>query len=440
MPAAAARAAAAAAEAEASRAEGEKRARLAAAASDAYERQRREFPGRPLGSALGEGSAAEQPSNRSNGGDGGGKGGNGGNGGVSAPSSPAKGLAGAHGWVLSGVPSLLSPWQSAPQQAPPHADPLHSDPLHALEVGRGFAQGLAGRLGAAAEDAGQAASPAADGPGRKGAGSGGGGGVASSAAAAAAAAAATEEEAEAPLKREEVQRLARFVYEASIPLERRFYCCNSEKCNRLFDLDFDAAELPFRTKEECRVVCPFCSAESCARCKILFHGALECEEVASMEAEKRDGGGSEVSLRLIQATSKPCPSCRIQISHYHGHACHHIAPGTGCVNCGYHFCFSCLRKAGPILGPMEKPCGCAPFCENDDILAHVKHSPVAHDDRCGCVFCPDCRCEVISTKAGAAVVEPRPCANCDGTCVVCVGVVVPGSVSVHKSGRMMAAL
>ncbi len=64
-----------------------------------------------------------------------------------------------------------------------------------------------------------------------------------------------------------------------------------------------------------QVVCPFCATASCARCKVLFHGALSCAEVSEMERDRKDGGAESSSLRLIQATSKPCPSCKIQISH-----------------------------------------------------------------------------------------------------------------------------
>ena len=35
-------------------------------------------------------------------------------------------------------------------------------------------------------------------------------------------------------------------------------------------------------KERCKVDCPFCGQSSCARCKVLFHGALSCAEVQRM--------------------------------------------------------------------------------------------------------------------------------------------------------------
>ncbi len=61
---------------------------------------------------------------------------------------------------------------------------------------------------------------------------------------------------------------------------------------------------------------------------------------------------------------------------------------------------------------------------------------------------PDCRCEIIAGDGPNAhgiagegmMVVPHPCANCDGTCVVCIGIATPGSISVHASGRMLASL
>ena len=41
---------------------------------------------------------------------------------------------------------------------------------------------------------------------------------------------------------------------------------------------------------------------------------------------------------FIEATSKPCPECRFRVTHWHGHACHHIAPSGGCPRCKIGFC------------------------------------------------------------------------------------------------------
>jgi hypothetical protein len=179
-----------------------------------------------------------------------------------------------------------------------------------------------------------------------------------------------------PLRKEEVARLGRFVYEAGIPLAKRFYCRNSANCNRLFEVRRnprfvveakmgdssifltafrlierlfhlfekkafnghlfalqvdpelnDSQRIARLTRAECKVlrfalngsggrfifltvgdvtvgldtlffrfglsvqvVCPFCDRASCARCKVLFHGALECHEV---EVRDQAGGPSK---------------------------------------------------------------------------------------------------------------------------------------------------
>ena len=287
-------------------------------------------------------------------------------------------------------------------------------------------------------------------------------------------AAGEAEDAVAPLSMNEVQRLGRFVYEASIPQPCRFYCTNKTTCGRLFEVEEHLLNSDINqalSEEECRVECPFCDRASCVRCKILFHGALSCSEVQDIEAERASGAGeggsgggrekSGLSMELIRATSKPCPSCSMSISHYHGHACHHIAPGTGCVNCGYHFCFSCGEPAGPAIPAGSSGCSCPVYCINDHILSNIKNLPIPHDTRCGCVFCPDCKCTILPAAswdkrrgvnrnpegaineevAGEGMtVVPHPCAQCDGTCVVCIGLVTPREVSVHKSGRLSMAL
>jgi hypothetical protein len=83
----------------------------------------------------------------------------------------------------------------------------------------------------------------------------------------------------------------------------------------------------------------------------------------------------QASLEVFFATSKACPFCSIRISHYRGHASHHITPGGGCPSCHNHFCYSCLGHRG--VGAAWKGCpnGCRLLC----------------DDTCSCADCPDCQ-------------------------------------------------
>ena len=56
---------------------------------------------------------------------------------------------------------------------------------------------------------------------------------------------------------------------------------------------------------------------------------------------------------------------RYRISHYRGHACHHIAPNGGCPKCNHEFCYVCLGawKRDPY-NPNRFSCGnqCPLFC------------------------------------------------------------------------------
>jgi len=304
-----------------------------------------------------------------------------------------------------------------------------------------------------------------------------------------------------PLSPEEFDRLQRFMYEAKIPVEQRFFCCHTD-CARLFaveeledlrqgtgsksrfsssqlellldappgryrflgvstglhreesavastlqeekdendhedspldvvvleqsDDDFtndeDSPYLPtsLRDNEESKestasvsstspdaqapfVTCPFCSRSSCIRCKSPSHTLLTCEENQQGEAT------SLATTALIQAMSRPCPKCKFAISHPHSHSCHHIRPGSGCPNCGTHFCYACLRAHG-ISG---RRCSCRLFCESSNIIEHLIRLPYPHDSRCKCPICPDCE-------------DGAPCSQCPGSCVVCLGRVPPG--------------
>ena len=151
--------------------------------------------------------------------------------------------------------------------------------------------------------------------------------------------------------------------------------------------------------------CPHCDRASCVRCKVPAHRLVTCADV------EVGGESAALTTAFVAATSKKCPQCSFAITHSHGHACHHIIPGTGCPNCGTHFCYRCLRR-----GTSGRVCGCRLFCDTEGILANVDTFPYPADRRCGCTFCSVCR-------------PGTPCAQCDGRCVVCLGLVPPGPTS-----------
>ena len=124
------------------------------------------------------------------------------------------------------------------------------------------------------------------------------------------------------------------------------------------------------------------------------------------------------SRALINLTSRACPNprCRQRISHFHGHDCHHISPGTnGCPYCHQHFCYVCGRKhgsPGTYSRNMLCPHGSS-YCDSRNIVENLVLTPYPHDRRCGCQICSLCR-------------RGKPCAQCSGRCVVCLGLVQPG--------------
>ena len=151
------------------------------------------------------------------------------------------------------------------------------------------------------------------------------------------------------------------------------------------------------------------------------------------EEEQRKAGGAMVETSdnidpYVMATTKGCPSCGYRGSHYHGHHCHHVSStGRGCPSCHTEYCYKCLRTAAENTeknGDKEMcDCGCwSNFCSElkseTDIYQYLCTDPVPHDTRCGCTLCPDCR-------------EKKPCPECDGDCVVCLGILNPGPLDLE---------
>jgi hypothetical protein len=134
------------------------------------------------------------------------------------------------------------------------------------------------------------------------------------------------------------------------------------------------------------------------------------------------GGRCETSINpYINATTKSCPNCNCQITHYHGHGCHHIKPGAGCPYCGIHWCYKCRSTEAQNIALRNNSTSClcggwSNFCEPITNPVQIVRDPIPHDNRCGCVFCPDCR-------------QGHPCSGCDGNCVVCIGIVTHGPTS-----------
>ena len=95
-----------------------------------------------------------------------------------------------------------------------------------------------------------------------------------------------------------------------------------------------------------------------------------------MPSAECGGGGN---LGELLATVKQCPQCGVGVTHYRGHACHHIGTGRGCVGCvgaGFphpqHWCYVCLGP-WPCINAASN--GCNTFC----------------DATCDCPDCPDCK-------------------------------------------------
>ena len=160
---------------------------------------------------------------------------------------------------------------------------------------------------------------------------------------------------------------------------------------------------------------------------------VELADYISRSAPRVTGGICEVSSDpFIVATTKKCPNCCLQTTHYHGHDCHHITPNNGCPNCHVHYCYKCLSTGPDNLRDRGNSsiCSCgfwSSFCSPITSLDQITMLPVPHDNSCGCVFCPDCSFE-------------KPCNVCNGSCMVCRGVVPPGVRSLEEVGALRTEL
>lgn len=220
----------------------------------------------------------------------------------------------------------------------------------------------------------------------------------------------------------ELRRLRNYEVEATIPTPLRAWC---PRCHLVHRRPPPAPPPPrwrrvllgiglLRPPGEANLECEYCGCPWDAR------------------AGRGDANYDErASAALIALTTRQCPNpaCKQRVSHFHGHACHQISPYTnGCPSCHLHFCYVCRLPHGVPGSGYQKHLLCthgSSFCNNRNILANLVREPYPHDRRCGCPVCPLCA-------------KGRPCEQCDGTCIVCDGVVPTGPTQLSAAALDMA--
>lgn len=213
-----------------------------------------------------------------------------------------------------------------------------------------------------------------------------------------------------PLTILENEKFKRFLYEARIPLVQRLYCINRTCVDLAGFRHLNDMGEDMTNRKPTKKACIWCGTNMSTRCHRSWHpNTLDCKKANN---EKVD-----VTERSIMATTKPCPKCNYRVTHWHGHSCHHISPSTnGCPECHTHWCFGC-GTTGPKRS--SNYCGSNPKCRlncvsNVTIKQHLlTTSGWPTDQRCGCAICPTCR-------------PGKRCPTCNGSCVVCLGIVPPG--------------
>ena len=236
--------------------------------------------------------------------------------------------------------------------------------------------------------------------------------------------------AQTPLTEAEAQKYDRITKEMMVPPQRRLYCINKACLGQDEGSPFtqDIGENRTSSKFECG----YCETLMCVGCNgdgktEPCHEGETCQQAAARRTIELDEDVKETE-RLKRLTTKKCPSCNSAVSHWHGHACHHIATGTGCPNCGTHWCYAC-ETTGDNPGFCGSTPRCSVFCNDRDILQHLDSSsgwPI--DDRCGCQICPDCRPGVGCPA----------CSRSGRGCVVCLGIVEPGEMVNEEDARAVS--
>lgn len=161
----------------------------------------------------------------------------------------------------------------------------------------------------------------------------------------------------------------------------------------------------------------------------------ECRKIQGWLADSKKKIAHDESLTTpyVEATTKPCPKCNFRVSHFVGHACHHI---QGCPSCQMHWCYRCgaSETENSAQRGSRSNCKCggwSNFCPGSDghgmhmTPEFIKLTPYPHDTRCGCAVCPDCR-------------PGKSCGPCPGNCAVCMDIIQPGPTELTEAWVMMS--
>ena len=120
--------------------------------------------------------------------------------------------------------------------------------------------------------------------------------------------------------------------EAFILGNHRLIYCPFMDCSVALIDDGDEA-----TKE---AECPGCNRMFCAKCNVVWHGGVECEEFQKLCLEEKERDDHLLAIKLAEQENwKRCPHCRTYVEMIEG--CPYII-----CRCRTKFCYSCGAKWG----------------------------------------------------------------------------------------------
>lgn len=127
--------------------------------------------------------------------------------------------------------------------------------------------------------------------------------------------------------KEVFERWGNALCEAMILGAKKYSYCPFKDCSALLLNDGDDDNV---TQSEC----PSCRRLFCAKCEVVWHAGLTCEEVKRLGAKDREAE----DFRLIETAKSnkwmKCPQCKFYVEKTQG--CIHIT-----CRCRYEFCYRC---------------------------------------------------------------------------------------------------
>ncbi|KAF4355294.1 hypothetical protein F8388_026564 [Cannabis sativa] len=129
------------------------------------------------------------------------------------------------------------------------------------------------------------------------------------------------------LAKEIVEKWDEALCEALLMECEKFYCPFND-CSAVLVREIGEDEVIMESE------CPICHRLFCARCNVVWHSGIECEDYQRLNEDERGNEDLMVREMANQKNWKRCPRCKFYVERIDG--CLHIT-----CRCNYQFCYGC---------------------------------------------------------------------------------------------------